>query len=104
MQLIWKTEKPPESLGKTHLTSIWKRKGSRKQPKNSRAIQIGSTTTKILTIILINRLKDWYEKQLIDFQNGFRTGRGTSDGIYITKTTQYMVRKLIKRFLFCSSI
>ena len=93
MKLIWESEKPPDNLGKTHLTSFWKKRGSRKEPKNYRAIQVGSTVAKILTIVIINRIKEWYESQLLDFQNGFRSGRSTADGLYITKMTQHVAEK-----------
>ena len=38
--------------------------------------------------IIIGRLKDWYELQLLDQQQGFRSARGTTDGIFIAKSIQ----------------
>jgi hypothetical protein len=35
--------------------------------------------------IILFRLRDWYECQLTDEQNGFRPNRGTTDGIYTVK-------------------
>ena len=47
----------------------------------------------------MNRLKCWYEKQLMEEQQGFRSGRGTTDGIYIVKRVQQIAKK-IKRPVF----
>ena len=33
--------------------------------------------------IILRRIKSWYNSQLLDQQQGFRQGRGTTDGIYI---------------------
>ena len=43
--------------------------------------------------MLINRIKEWYNSQILDMQNGFRQGCGTTDGIHITKTTQLIAEK-----------
>ena len=84
---IWNTNKIPTSWGHSKLIAIWKgsSKGSQHDPATYRGVQIGSTLCKILAILLISRLKDWYESQLMDQQQGFRSGRGTTDGIYIIK-------------------
>ena len=50
--------------------------------------------TDILSIL--DRLKDWYEEQLSQQQNGFRSARGTTDGIYITKRLQQISKRLRK--------
>ena len=47
-------------------------------------------------IIIINRIKSWYDSQLLDQQQGFRSGRGTADGIYITKRIQQITDKMKK--------
>ena len=46
-----------------------------------------------MVIIIINRIKEWYESQLLDQQQGFRSGRGTTDGIFLTKGLQQIVKK-----------
>ena len=43
--------------------------------------------------MLINRIKDWYNSQIFDMQNGFCQGCGTTDSIHITKTTQLIAEK-----------
>ena len=49
-----------------------------------------------MIVIIINRLKDWYEKQLLDQQQGFRSARGTTDGIFIAKSLQQITNKMKK--------
>ena len=38
--------------------------------------------------MILERTRNWYEEQLLDNQQGFRSGRGTSDAIYIVKRMQ----------------
>ena len=101
LETIWKTLKIPTTWGHSKLISVWKgaAKGSIKDPKAYRGLQIGSSLCKIMIIIIINRLKPWYEEQLLDQQQGFRSGRGTADGIYITKRVQQITDKM-KRAIY----
>ena len=39
-------------------------------------------------IIILDRLREWYDENLLDQQQGFRSGRGTTDGIYLLKRLQ----------------
>ena len=49
-----------------------------------------------MVVIIINRIKDWYEKQLLDQQQGFRAGRGTTDGLFLVKSLQQIAQKTNK--------
>ena len=95
---IWETLEIPMSWSHSKLVAIWKgkNKGACDDPTAYRGLQIGSSMCKILTIIIINRIKTWYESQLSDQQQGFRSGRGTTDGIFITKRLQQISRKMKK--------
>ena len=86
-QTIWKTCQIPKAWGHSKLVAIWKgaSKGRSEDPNAYRALQIGSSLCKILIVIIVKRLKVWYELQLLEQQQGFRSGRGTTDGIYIIK-------------------
>ena len=97
-ETIWKTNTIPNNWGHSKLVTIWKgaSKGSCTDPKAYRGLQIGSSLCKIIVIIIINRLKSWYENQLLDQQQGFRTGRGTIDGIYIAKCIHQVTDKMKK--------
>ena len=96
---IWNTVSIPSSWSKSKLVAIWKgaSKGKIEDPMAYRGLQIGSSLCKILIIIIINRLREWYESQLCDQQQGFRSGRGTTDGIFITKRIQQISHKMRKK-------
>ena len=89
-ETIWNTKAIPSEWGHSKLVTLWKgpEKGKANDPKTYRGIQIGSSLCKILITIIIGRLKDWYELQLLDQQQGFRSARGTTDGIFIAKSIQ----------------
>lgn len=95
---IWETNKIPNEWGHSKLVLIWKgaAKGNCTDPKAYRALQIGSSLCKIIAVVIINRLKSWYESQLLDQQQGFRTGRGTTDGIFIEKSIQRITENMKK--------
>lgn len=95
---IWTTQNVPASWGHSKLIALWKgsSKGSAKDPSTYRGLQVGSTLCKIMVIIILKRLSDWYDTHLLDQQQGFRRGRGTSDGIYITKRIQQISDKIQK--------
>lgn len=93
---IWTTQTVPTTWGHSKLIALWKgpSKGSAKDPSTYRGLQVGSTLCKIMVIIILKRLSDWYDMHLLDQQQGFRRGRGTSDGIYITKRIQQISDKI----------
>ena len=93
--LIWTTEKQPTDWSHSKLVTLWKgaEKGKVTDPKAYRGIQVGSALCKIMVTIILNRLKKWYNLQLSDQQQGFRQGRGTTDGIFILKRVQQISKK-----------
>ena len=95
---IWETKQIPKSWGHSKMVTLWKgaAKGSAKKPDTYRALQVGSSLCKIMMTIILNRLKPWYDNQLLDQQQGFRSGRGTSDGIYVTKRVQQITDRMMK--------
>ena len=95
---IWTGLDIPESWGHSQLNASWKgpSKGSIKDPSSYRGLQIGATMSKILVVIILNRIKDWYDNQLLEQQQGFRRGRGTADGIFVTKRVQQISDKMNK--------
>ena len=95
---IWQTKMIPSSWGHSKLVTLWKgpSKGKIDDPKTYRGLQIGSTLCKILVMIIISRIKTWYESQLLEQQQGFRSKRGTNDGIFIVKSIQQITSKMKK--------
>ena len=84
---VWETWLVPANWGHSKLVATWKgaAKGRRDDPAAYRALQIGSSLCKVMVVIIIERIKTWYECQLLDCQHGFRSGRSTVDGIYNLK-------------------
>ena len=48
----------------------------------------------IMIVLIIERLKNWYEEQLFDQQQGFRQARGTTDGIFLIKSVQQITNRM----------
>ena len=84
MSLIWSTLKVPKTWLHSEITSIYK-KGSRSLASNYRGISICTNMSRILSKIIIARLKDAYECCISNSQYGFRKNRSTTDGIFILK-------------------
>lgn len=95
---IWETRIISTSWTHSKLVALWKgaAKGSASDPKAYRGLQVGTTLCKILVIIILNRIKSWYDQTILDQQQGFRSGRGTADGIYITKRVQQITTSMKK--------
>ena len=89
---LWGKMDIPDAWGNSHLKTLWKGKGSKKDPKKHRGLSIGSTVCKLIINIILGRLRPWYET-LTDEQNGFRKDRGTTDGIYTIKRVQRITDK-----------
>ena len=94
--IIWKTYEIPQSFRHSKLIALWKgaSKGSTKNPKPYRGLQVGCTLCKIRIVLILARRRKWYDEQLSDNQNGFRYCRGTTDGIYITKRVQQITDQM----------
>ena len=90
---LWENLDFPNAWGNSRLNTIWKGKGSKKDPSKYRGLSIGSTVCKLIMSIIIDRLRPWYERQLTDEQNGFRQNRGTTDSIYTLKRVHQITHK-----------
>ena len=87
--------------GNSRLKTLWKGKGSKSDPSKYRGISIGSTVCKLMINIILERIRPWYEAQITDEQNGFRSNRGTTDGIFtIKRIHQKSNRKMQPLYLF----
>ena len=95
---IWTTKKMPKIWGYSKLITLWKgpAKGKYDDLSTYRGLQIGTSLCKIIIVIIMNRLNVWYEKQLLDQQQGFRAARGTTDGIFVAKSVQQITCKMKK--------
>ena len=95
-QDVWSKTQVPKLWGHSRLVTLWKGPLKEKidDPTAYRGLQIGSTLCKLMVVIIINCIRKWYEIQLLDQQQGFRSGRGTTDGIFLTKGLQQIAKKM----------
>ena len=84
MSLIWSLLKVPSVWLHAEITSIFK-KGSQSLASNYRGISIGTNMSRILSKIIVDRLKEAYESCISNAQFGFRKNRSTTDGIFVMK-------------------
>ena len=96
---LWKNLDMPGAWGNSRLKTLWKGKGSKKDPTKYRGISIGSSVCKLVINIILEQLRPWYEKQLSDEQNGFRKDRGTTDGIYTVKRVHQISKQKVRTYI-----
>ena len=79
VQLIWVKEQLPQDLKDVFIIHIYKRKGNRQACNNHRGISLLSISGKILAKVLLNRLNNHFEHELLpESQCGFRKECGTN--------------------------
>ena len=81
---------------KTSITPLYKNTGSRKECKNYRSLSIGSSYLKLAMSIVLERIRPWYNKQLLLNQNGFQQSYGCPDAIFTIKSIQHLSSRLNK--------
>ena len=81
---IWEGERVPEEWKETIIVPIHKR-GDRDRCENYRGIALGNAAYKILSNIILGKIKPYIEKVMGDYQNGFRDGRSVIDNIFALK-------------------
>ena len=87
VKLIWTQHTIPEDWSTGIIHPIHK-KGDKLACSNYRAITLLNVTYKVLSGILYNRLAEYAEEILGDYQYGFRTTRSTIDHIFTIRQTQ----------------
>ena len=70
------------------------KKGNRLDPENYRAISLLSIPGKVYCQILLTRMKGKTEHFVKDTQFGFRSGRGTTDSIFIMRQILEKAREI----------
>ena len=93
---VWDDVILPELWRKTTITPLYKNKGSRKEHKNYRGLSIGSSFLKVAMAIILERIRPWYNRQLLPNQFGFRQYYGCTDAIFSVKSIQDISVKLNK--------
>ncbi|CAH8631581.1 unnamed protein product, partial [Heterobilharzia americana] len=80
LQKVWKEEKVPDDWKKGYLVKLPK-KGDLSACKNWRGITLLSTPSKILSRIILERLRDALDSKLRPEQAGFRKYKSCADQI-----------------------
>ena len=93
---VWEDVVIPELWRKTTITALYKNKGKRKECKNYRGLSIGSTFLKLAMSIILERLRPWYNRQLLPNQNGFRQYLGCPDAIFALKSIHNISSRMNK--------
>lgn len=88
---IWNTCSWPKEWKLQELVMLYKG-GNAKECGNYRTIALISHTSKILLIILLNRMKTKVESEISDFQAGYRKGRSTTDMLFVL---QLIIEKIL---------
>lgn len=83
---IWKQETMPSEWSCGLLYPMHK-KGSLNECNNYRGIMLLNTSYKIFTSILRQRLVNYIDRKMGDYQQGFRAGKSTIDAIHIMTQT-----------------
>ena len=81
---IWTVVEVPKSWLEAVITCLHK-KGLKSVAKNYRSIFIMNAISRLLPRLIIERLRDCYEKLIMETQFGFRQNRSTTDAIFIIR-------------------
>ena len=82
----------PESWKEAKVVIIYKGKGSRNDLNNYRGIFLLEVGGKIMARVIVNRLIPIVEREIDEWQFGFRSGRGTQHAICIIRKIQEEAR------------
>ena len=92
LRKIWSCLMVPKKWLEASITCLYKR-GLRSLPENYRGLSITATLSKVISGVVINRIRETYEKILLPTQYGFRANRSTSDAIFILRRILELSKK-----------
>jgi hypothetical protein len=98
---VWENEQMVKEWNMTTLIKLYKNKGDRKICDNYRGIALLNITSKIFSRIILNRIQDLIDCQLLEIQSGFRSNRSTTDQIFTLKMTMEKRREFNKPLFMC---
>jgi sorting nexin-29 len=81
---MWRREQIREEWKDSYICPVYK-KEDRTNCQNYRAVTLLNSTYKILTCIIYNRLTEYAEKRIGDYQKGFCKNSSTTDNIYMLR-------------------
>ena len=98
---VWENEETTKEWNIMTLLKIYKNKGDKKVCDNYRGIALLNATSKIFSRIILNRIQNLIDNQLLEIQAGFRPNRSTMDQIFILKQTMERRREFNKPLYMC---
>jgi hypothetical protein len=92
---VWEEEKFPEQWHEGQFVCLFK-KGCKDDPNNYRALCMLSHAYKVISSVILNRIRLSIESRLLPGQEGFRGGRSCSDNLFSFRTVvQHCVKNKI---------
>ena len=80
--LVWRSGKAPVDWKRAMLVALYKGKGDRRACDNLRGISLLSIPGKVYAALLLRRVSQHFDSQLLEAQCGFRRGRGLTDAVF----------------------
>ena len=93
----------PKSWGESRLSTLYKNKGKRSDPSKYRPLSIGSSMCKLAVSLILGRINSWYNSQISEPQQGFRSNRGCQDAIYTLKRI-HQINERAKKLVYAAFI
>jgi hypothetical protein len=83
IQKVWEGATPPEEWLNAVLCLLYKQKGSIKDPNSYRGISLLSSAEKIISLIILERIKPHLDNLMDNRQSGFRTGKSCRNAVFV---------------------
>jgi len=83
IERIWNGEEIPSSWLNAALCLLYKNKGSKSDPNSFRGISLLSSAEKIMSIVILKRIKAPLEQRLLDPQAGFRSNKSCANAAFV---------------------
>jgi hypothetical protein len=98
---VWNNEEMIEDWTTAILIRLYKNKGDRTVCGNYRGISLLVVTGKIFSRIILNRIQNLIDKQLLEQQAGFRRNKSTIDQIFTLKLIMEKSQEYNKPLFLC---
>ena len=92
---IWQSETVPEDWSKGLFVNIYKGKGCKNKPVSYRPVCLLSHAYKAFAVVLLTRLRNIIDARIRTGQEGFRSGRGCADNLFVLRAAiSYAIRNI----------
>lgn len=93
---VWMSGRAPLDWKRALIVPLFKGKGSARDTANHRPISLLSIPGKVYALILLHRVSDQVDSQLLESQCAFRSNRGLSDATYKLRSIMYKCHRYKK--------